>query len=300
MQNKYKVIIVGAGPIGLFLAAELEKRNVNYLLLEASDHIGGQLINLYPEKEIVDIPGIEPLKAKEYIALLETKVNKSNIAFEEEVIDIKDDNEVLIKTKKNDYIADNVVITIGLGFSKYRPMGIEREDECKNIIYSIKEYDYLKNKKVAILGGGDSALDWAKTLSMYSDDIYLIHRRDEFRGNADTIKDSHNLHVLKPYIPFKLDVEGDLAKSLTIKLVSETEEKYIDIPVDYIFVNYGNIPSSSKFNFEYDGNFIKVDEDFRASKHVFVIGDAAAYENKKRRIAPGNNEALKVIDIIAD
>ena len=299
MQNKYKVIIIGAGPIGLFLASELEKRNEKYLLLEASDHVGGQLINLYPEKEIVDIPGIECIKAKDYIALLSKGVNFENIHFEEEVIDIKDEGKVIIKTKKDEYECEKCVVTIGLGFSKYRPMGIEGEDDCTNIIYSIKEYDYLKNKKVAILGGGDSALDWAKTLSRFSDDIYLIHRRDEFRGNPETIKDCLNLHVLKPYVPHALKIENKLAKILTIKLVSE-EEKYVDIPVDYIFVNYGNIPSSNKFTFEYEGNFIKVDSTFNASKNVFVIGDAASYENKKRRIAPGNEEARAVLSKLID
>ena len=294
MPNEHKIIIVGAGPIGLFLASELEKAKIDYLILEASDHIGGQLINLYPEKDIVDIPGIECIKAKDYIALLSKNIDFKRIRFSEEVCEIKDDNKVYIKTKTNEYCAEQVVLTLGLGFSKYRPMGLEKEEKCSNVIYSIKEYDYLEGKRVAILGGGDSALDWAKTLSKYSDEIYLIHRRDEFRGNPETIKDSKNLHVLKPYIPEALEVEGSIAKSLRIKLVSE-EEKHIDIPVDYIFVNFGNIPSNNKFSFQYDGNFIRVDNNFKASKHIYVVGDAASYENKKRRIAPGNDEARKVL-----
>ena len=295
MQNEHKFIIVGAGPIGLFLASELEKKNEDYLILEASDHIGGQLINLYPEKDIVDIPGIKIIKAKDYIALLSKQVDLNKFLFKQEVVDIKDEGKVFIKTKTDEFVADKLILSIGLGFSKYRPMGIEGEDACKNIIYSIKEYDYLKNKRVAILGGGDSALDWAKTLAKYSDDIYLIHRRDEFRGNPDTIKDSHNLHVLKPYVPHSLKIDGDIAKELRIKLVSETEEKYVDIPVDYIFVNYGNIPSNNKFNLEYEGNFLKVDNSFKASKNIYVVGDASSYENKKRRIAPGNNEVREIL-----
>ena len=294
MQNEHKFVIVGAGPIGLFFASELEKAKQDYIILEASDHVGGQLVNLYPEKDIVDIPGIECIKAKDYIELLKTKIDMNKVRFGEEVVDIVDENNVLIKTKHSEYIAEKLIITIGLGFSKYRPMGIDGEDDCENIIYSIKEYDYLKNKRVAILGGGDSALDWAKTLSLYSDDIYLIHRRDEFRGNPETIKDSHNLHVLKPYIPHSLKIEGNKAKELRIKLVSE-EEKYIDIPVDYIFVNYGNIPSNNKFNFEYEGNFLKVDNDYKVSNNIYALGDAASYENKKRRIAPGNEEARAVL-----
>ena len=297
MQKKHKIIIVGAGPIGLYLASLCQEKGIDYLLLESSDHVGGQLINLYPEKDIIDIPGIESIKAKDYIALLMSKIDPDKVRCSVTVQSIsKYKEDVKVITSDATYVSEYIALATGLGFSKPRPMGVEGEENTPNIIYSIKDYNHLKNKRVAILGGGDSALDWAKTLSKISDGISLIHRRTEFRGNPETIKGCKNLAIYLPYVPYSITKENGLAKVLTIEQV-ETKQ-HIDIPVDYIFVNYGNIPASTQFELDYDANFVKVDEHLFAAEHIFAIGDLASYENKKRRIAPGNEEARKIINII--
>ena len=302
MQNLKDTIIVGGGPVGLYLASLFENAHKSYLLLEANDHVGGQLMNLYPEKDIVDLPGIECIKAKDYIALLVNKINMDNVILKESVITIEDkSDQVEVKTKNNSYLAKHVVISVGLGFSKPRPLGVNNEEDSKNILYSLKDFSFLKNKKVAIFGGGDSALDWAKAISELTDDAHLIHRRLEFRGNPETIKNSRNLKVHLPYVPKEIEYANGLAKSVTINKViqeGETPEE-ITIPVDYILVNYGNVPTNTPFNLEYEGNFLKVDENLRSKGNIFVIGDAASYENKKRRIAPGNSEADKLFKLLS-
>lgn len=288
---KHKVIIIGAGPIGLYLASKLDE----YLIIEASDKVGGQLINLYPEKEIVDIKGIESIKAKDYIALLASKVDMSKVLFNEKVVSIE---EGKVKTTKGEYLADNIVVTTGLGFSSPRKLGLEGEDDCKNILYKLSDFTFLKDKKVAVFGGGDSALDWAKEISRLSDNVSLIHRRTEFRGNPDTIKDCKNLKLFLPYIPYSLEKAGNKCVKIIIKKVSETEEEFVTLDVDYVLVNYGQIAEQNNFVFPKEGNFLKVDENYRVSEHIFAIGDVASYENKKRRIAPGEFEADKVLKII--
>ena len=302
MKTLHNIIIIGAGPIGLYMGSLLEEKNSPYFIIEASDHVGGQLINLYPEKDIVDIPGIEHIKAKEFIALLETKVSKENIVLNETVNSIEVNNDVVtLTTKNNVYKCDNVVISVGLGFSKPRPLGVEHEDEVDNILYSLKDFSFLKGKKVAIFGGGDSALDWAKEISSISDHAHLIHRRLEFRGNPETIKDCHNLAVHLPYVPASIEVKDNHALSVSInKVIVEGEEpEQITIPVDYILVNYGNVPVNSPFDLSYNGAFIKVNELQEAKERIYAIGDACDYENKKRRIAPGMIEAQKIIDKIS-
>lgn len=288
---KHKVIIIGAGPIGLYLASKLDE----YLIIEASDKVGGQLINLYPEKEIVDIVGIESIKAKEYIELLKSKIDLSKVRFNEKVIAVE---EGKVTTTKDEYLADNIVIATGLGFSSPRPLGFEDENKCKNILYKLNDFNFLKDKKVAVFGGGDSALDWAKEISKLSDNVSLIHRRTEFRGNADTIKDCKNLKLYLPYIPFSLEEENGLCKKITIKKVSETEEEFVTLDVDYVLVNYGQIAEQNNFPFEKEGNFLKVNDKYQVTEHIFAIGDVAAYENKKRRIAPGELEADSILKII--
>lgn len=288
---KNKVIIIGAGPIGLYLASKLD----DYLIIEASDKVGGQLINLYPEKEIVDIKGIESIKAREYIELLSSKIDMSKVHLNEKVNSIKEGKVI---TSKGEYLADNIVVTTGLGFSSPRKLGIEKEDGCENILYKLDDFSFLKDKRVAVFGGGDSALDWAKEISRLSDNVSLIHRRTEFRGNPDTIKDCKNLKLYLPYVPYSIERKGNKCEKITIKKVSETEEEYISLDVDYVLVNYGQIAEQNNFDFPKDGNFLKVDENYRVSEHIFAIGDVASYENKKRRIAPGELEADKVLEII--
>lgn len=301
MQKRYRFIIVGAGPIGLSFARQLENKKVDYLVLEATDQAGGQLVRLYPEKEIVDVNEFETIKAKELIEHLLTKVDLKKIVFNQKVIDIQDGDSVKVKTNDNEYECDYLVVATGLGTSVPRPLGVEHEKEVSNILYSLEDFSFLKDKKVAIFGGGDSALDWAKQLSKLSDNVHLIHRRLEFRGNADTIKDCHNLAIHLPYVPDHIEIENNKAKSVTIKEVVEEgkEANFLAISVDFILVNYGNIAEANTFNFEKDGAFLKTDSNYKISEHIFAIGDVASYENKKRRIQPGINEAdavLKSID----
>lgn len=292
-----KVIIIGAGPIGLYFASLCEEKGYDYLILEASEIIGGQISHLYPEKEIVDIPGIESIKAIGFIRQLETKVNLKNIGFGERVLHIENGENIQVSTMKSTYFCEKLVIATGLGATIPRPLGVEHENDVSNIIYSVHDFSHLKDKRVAIFGGGDSALDWAREISAISDNVHLIHRRLEFRGNPETIKNCTNLTIHLPYVPASIEVVGDKATSVTINKVNE-EGKSLTIPVDYIFVNYGNIATQVDFPFEKTGLFINVDENNETEKNIFVIGDACAYENKTRRLAPGINEANKVIKLI--
>ena len=296
MKNSYKVIIIGAGPIGLYFASKCEEAQINYLVLEGSDSVGGQLTRLYPEKDIVDIPGIECIKAKDYIALLWSKISRNKVVLEAHVSNIKVSDKIEISTGKTIYFCEKLVIATGLGASVPRPLGVEHENECDNIIYSVKSFDHFKDKKVAIFGGGDSALDWAKAISAISDNVHLIHRRTEFRGNPDTIKDCHNLKIHLPYVPSYIEYKDGKATSVIIKKVDEDKLEKID--VDYIFVNYGNIASFSSFPFKMEGSFLVVDEQNKVAENVFALGDVCQYENKTRRIAPGLKEADKVFKLI--
>ena len=296
MQNYHDIIIVGAGPIGLYFASRCEEKGLDYLVLEGSDSIGGQITRLYPEKLIVDITGIDSIRSSDYISVLKSKIPNNKIILNSYISSIKNGDKIEISTGNSVYFCKNLVLATGLGSSRPRPLGIEGEDKCENIIYSIKTYEYLKGKSVAIFGGGDSALDWAKTLSEISDDIHLIHRRTEFRGNSDTIKGCTNLKVHLPYIPYLLDIKDGKAVSVTIK--KSNEDSFITIPVDYIFVNFGNIASLSTFPFKMSGSFLCVDSNNRIEGQIFAIGDVCEYENKTRRIAPGIKEADKVLGFL--
>lgn len=302
MSIHHHIIIIGAGPIGLYFASKCENDKKDYVILEASNEIGGQLTRLYPSKDIVDVNMFECIKAKDLIDDFAKKVNRENILSNQKVKDIKPGKIIEVVTNQEIFTCDYLIISTGLGSSTPRPLGIENENKAKNIIYQLHDITGLKNKRIAIFGGGDSALDWAKHLSQISDNVHLIHRRTEFRGNPDTIKGCHNLNVHLPFVPDHINLVGDKAISVTIKEVVSDEKtpQFLDIPVDLIFVNYGNVAEQSDFNFDKDGAFLKVDKnDFSVSNNVFAIGDVASYENKKRRIQPGINEADRVYKIIS-
>lgn len=295
------ILIIGAGPAGLYFANKCEKDKLDYLLIEASDTLGGQLTRLYPEKEIVDIKGIDSIKSKDYISLLLKGIDQNKIVLNTKATEIIPGDQISIKTNREEYKSDYLIIATGLGSSTPRPLGVDNENNVTNIAYKLDDFTVLKDKRVAVFGGGDSALDWAKHLSQISDNISLIHRRLEFRGNAETIKDCKNLKVYLPFVPDHIDIENNKAISVTIREVVEEGKtpKFVAIPVDLILVNYGNIAEQSSFPFEKDGAFLKVDSNnYSVDKNIFVIGDVASYENKKRRIQPSIDEADHVYSLI--
>ena len=295
------ILIIGAGPAGLYFANKCEKDRLDYLLIEASDTLGGQLTRLYPEKEIVDIKGIDSIKSKDYISLLLEGIDQNKVCLNTKAIEIIPGDQITIKTNREEYKCDYLIIATGLGSSTPRPLGVDNENNVTNIAYKLDDFTVLKDKRVAVFGGGDSALDWAKHLSQISNNISLIHRRLEFRGNAKTIEDCKNLKVYLPFVPDHIDIKNNKAISVTIREVVEEGKtpKFVVIPVDLILVNYGNIAEQSSFPFEKDGAFLKVDSNnYSVAKNIFVIGDVASYENKKRRIQPSIDEADRVYSLI--
>lgn len=297
MIKETTVTIVGAGPAGLYFANLCQKSGINYLLIDASNEVGGQITHLYPEKEIVDIPGITSIISKDYISKLLKGIDQSKILLNTKVEKIENN-----KVFAGDFVAKTkyVILAAGLGFSSPRPLGIEHENECTNILYHLKKFDFLKDKKVAIFGGGDSALDWSKEISRISNDVHLIHRRTEFRGNPETIKDCKNLNIHLPFVPYSLEYENGKATSITIKKVlpEGEREEFEKIYVDYILVNYGNVAANCDFGFEKQGMFVKVDKDNKVKDNIFAVGDICDYDNKKRRIAPSIAECDKVFKLI--
>ena len=255
-----KVAIIGAGPIGLYFASLCEQYNINYTIFEADSFIGGQLTHLYPEKIIYNIPGFESIKSADYIALLASNVDSSKIILGTKINSLEE-----LKTSYN-----HIIIATGIGEYQPRKLGLENEEKY-NVLYSLKDYDFLKNKKVVIFGGGDSALDWAKQLSEISN-VSLVHRRDEFRGNMNTIKDC-NLKTYLSYIPESLSENK-------IKIKSVKTDLRIELDYDYVLVNFGQLITKTKF------------EDLNT---VYYIGDSTGTRTIADGIRQANETFMKIV-----
>tara|TARA_Y100000590_G_scaffold271489_1_gene304796 strand:- start:821 stop:1840 length:1020 start_codon:yes stop_codon:yes gene_type:complete len=300
---KTDVVIVGAGPVGLFAVHQLGINGLKSEVIDNLDKAGGQCIELYPDKPIYDIPGIPVCTGEELTKNLIKQIEpfKTNFHFNERVQEISNENNNwVIKTSKNKvFISPNIIIAGGVGSFEPRKLSLKDSEkyEGNNIFYSVSDKNKFKGKKVSIFGGGDSALDWALELSKISR-VTLIHRRNEFRGASHTVKEItklSNAGKLALKTKYQLSaIEGDKnIKSITIK---HDEGKTEKIETDYILSFFGLIMKLgpiAEWGLNMDKKTIQVNtENFETNKKgIFAIGDICTYPGKLKLILSGFHEA---------
>ena len=245
-MKKTDVIIIGAGPVGLFAVHQLGIKGLKAIVIDNLDKAGGQCIELYPNKPIYDIPAVPECTGEQLTARLleQIKPFKTEIYLNERVDEVRKEKENwIIKTSnKKEFIAPNILIAGGVGSFEPRKISLKEAEklEGKSVFYSVKNIEQLKNKKIAIFGGGDSALDWTLELSKFSK-ITLIHRRHEFRGAQHTLSEVRKLEkegkveIKTPCQIISLDNEKKL-KSIRIKFDDGKKE---EIQTDIILGFFG-------------------------------------------------------------
>ena len=297
------VVIVGAGPVGLFAVHQLGIKGLKAEVVDNLDRAGGQCIELYPDKPIYDIPGISCCTGEELTKKLleQIKPFKTNFHFSERVEEVKEEGDFwILKTSKGkDFKTKNIIIAGGVGSFEPRKLPLKEAEkyEGRNIFYSISKKDQFKNKKVSIFGGGDSALDWALELSKFSK-VTLIHRRNEFRGAPHTLNEIKKLEKsgkLTIKTPFELvSIEGE--KSIKCIGIKDDKEKLIKIETDYVLSFFGLIMKLgpiAEWGLNMDKKTITVNtENFQTNKKgIFAIGDICTYPGKLKLILSGFHEA---------
>ena len=300
---KTDVVIIGAGPIGLFAVHQLGIKGLKSEIIDNLDKAGGQCIELYPEKPIYDIPAIQKCTGKELTdnLLKQISVFKSNFHFNERVEEISQDkNQWIVKTsKKKVFLSPNIIIAGGVGSFEPRKLPLKEliKFEGKSVFYSVADKNSLKNKKISIFGGGDSALDWALELSKNSK-VTVIHRRNEFRGAPHTLKELERLkkegeiNIKTPYQINSVN-EGDVLKFIEIK---NDEEKIEKVETDVILGFFGLIMQLgpiSEWGLNMTKKTIEVNtKNFETNKPgIFAIGDICNYSGKLKLILSGFHEA---------
>jgi len=299
---KTDVLVIGAGPVGIFSVHQLGIIGLKAEVVDNLDKLGGQCIELYPDKPIYDIPGIPECTGETLTKNLleQIKPFKNNFHLNERVEEIsKEENNWKIKTNKNTiFIAPNVIIAGGVGSFEPRKFLVKGADifENKSVFYSVKDKNIFKSKKVCIFGGGDSALDWAIELSKFAE-ITLIHRRNEFRGaehNAEVARKLEKEGKIKIKTPFQIQsIEGkDKINSIIIKKEDGMIE---EIKTDFILGFFGLIMKLgpiAEWGLNLDKKKIPVDtENFQTNKKgIFAIGDICTYPGKLKLILSGFHE----------
>lgn len=300
------VVIVGSGPIGLFAGFYAGMRKLNGCIIESLPYVGGQLTTLYKDKEIFDIPTQKSIKAKDVIdqvyAQYKQFINEIPLYLNNELHSIKKiDGGYEIQTSKQKIECKTILFATGNGNFTPRKLTVEGND-AENILYKIDSIETFKDKKVVVLGGGDSALDWGVMLLENGIKTTIIHRRNEFRAHEETIEKfkSKNGIIKTPYDVVALNLKNNIVKEIIIKNKETENEEQID--TDYILVNYGFLPSKNKFS-EIDinmeqGSFIVSSDMSTSCEGIYACGNAVTYKGKLKTIAVGFGEAATAITAI--
>ena len=303
MIEKTDVVIIGAGPVGLFAIFELGLLNISCHVIDNLDKPGGQCAELYPEKPIYDIPSRVSISGQELTddLLAQAKPFKPvyHLSQQVEKIEKLESNEWLVMTSLNQTIqAKCIVIAAGAGSFVPRKIPIKdiEQFEEKNILYAVRNKSILEGKKLLIVGGGDSALDWTNELSKVSN-VTLMHRRKEFKASPDSVSKMLELEKDKK-INFLMgqiqNIEGlDNGK---IKIATKDNEEVTNFEVDYLLPFFGlkmELGPIANWGLNLDQNLIAVDtEKFETSvKSIFAIGDINTYPGKLKLILSGFHEA---------
>ncbi len=300
---KTDVIIIGAGPVGLFAVHQLGIKGLKSEVIDNLDKAGGQCIELYPDKPIYDIPAIPECSGKSLTEnlLQQIKPFSSKQHLNERVQEItKKNGSWIVKTNKDKiFVAPNIIIAGGVGSFEPRKLPLKKlsKFEGKSVFYSVTDKKLFKNKKISIFGGGDSALDWALEFSKNSK-VTLIHRRDEFRGAPHTLQELEKLKKagkISIKTPFQINSinEGEELKFIEIK---NDDEKIEKIDTDIILGFFGLIMQLgpiAEWGLNMNKKTIEVNtENFQTNKPgIFAIGDICNYPGKLKLILSGFHEA---------
>lgn len=299
------LLIIGAGPTGLFAVFEAGLLKMKCHLIDALPQSGGQLTELYPKKPIFDIPGYPTINAGELVDNLMEQIKQFQPGFTlgetaETINKLEDGTFEVITNKGTVHHAKAVAIAGGLGtFEPRKPLleNIAKFEE-NGVEYFVKEPEHFRNKKIVIAGGGDSALDWAIFLSDVASDVTLIHRRNEFRGALDSVekvqalKDSGKINLITPAEVIALKGDTHIS-AISIK----SNDEITDLETDFFIPLFGLTPklgAIANWGLEIEKNAIKVNNalDYQTNiDGIYAIGDVNTYPGKLKLILCGFHEA---------
>ncbi|SEL06778.1 thioredoxin reductase (NADPH) [Carnobacterium iners] len=307
----YDVTIIGGGPAGLYSSFYSGLREMKVQIIEAQPYLGGKL-NLYSEKIVWDAGGIPPMPAGQFIQHLinQAKTFQPTIRTGEKVNGIKkkvDGNFQLQTTKGKTYLTKTLLLAVGNGILDPTPTPFFTNEgrQLKNVQIAVIDFEAMKQKRVFISGGGQSAIDWAKTLAPIAKEVILVYRREAFKGHESEIKRVTNgpvrCIVKADLVEKKLTPDGSTIEAVTI-LHKETDKEET-ILVDEVIVCHGFNQKNELF--EQNDIGLEVFNDYYVQTTpqtktvipgVFALGDAASYTGKVHLIAGAFHDAINAVN----
>lgn len=300
------VVIVGAGPCGLFQVFELGLLGLKAEVIDSIPRPGGQCSELYPDKPIYDIPAIPVCTGQELTDALLKQIEPfspgMHLGEEVQVVQRQDDDTFLVETSKGkQFNAKAVVIAAGVGSFQPRQLRVPNveEYEDRTLHYRVRDPAQFAGKRLVILGGGDSALDWVLELADKAERITLVHRRDEYRAMPDSVARMKQLVAdgrideLTSAKASELRGEDGQVSSIVIQ---PKEGDAVDVAADQVLVFFGLAPKLgpiAEWGLDINRKTLNVDtEKFETSEPgIYAVGDINYYPGKKKLILCGFHEA---------
>ncbi|HJK87807.1 MAG TPA: NAD(P)/FAD-dependent oxidoreductase [Candidatus Megaira endosymbiont of Hartmannula sinica] len=324
------VLIIGAGPVGIFAAFQAGLIGMNSVIVDSLDEIGGQCISLYPDKPIYDIPSVPMLLASDLINNLEKQasrydplylvsrtLNSLEVIYKNQDIKERDVNKqvdyFISSTSKGDIIKSKIVIIAG-GAGNFTPnkpplVNIDKYED-KAIFYSVKDKGFFNNKTIVIAGGGDSAVDWAISLAENAKKVFLVHRRKKFRAAQSSVDKLYEIqgslknqqNKLEVITSYHLDsIDGNIKEGvLSNVILKDLHGNSKNIKTDILIPFFGlaqELGPIKDFGIDLNKNKIKVDLPYynTSTEKIYAIGDICDYSGKLKLILTGFAEASSAL-----
>jgi ferredoxin/flavodoxin---NADP+ reductase len=311
-QELKDISIIGGGPTGLFAAFYAGMRAASARIIDALPALGGQLMALYPEKYIFDVAGFPKILAKDLVRDMAVQgLQFGATTHLGEVVTglrrVEDGNggHLVLETDAGDYPSRTIVIAAGIGAFEARRLGIEGEDafEEKGVYFKVLDPKQFEGRRVLLVGGGDSAFDWAVNLQGVAESIMLIHRRDGFRAHAATINQVQELTRegrcdLRTFWEVK-KIEGNgRVERVTIFNNKTKEEETLELDaIIPLLGSHSDLGAIKEWGLDTEKADIKVNQLMETNvPGIYAAGDITSYPGKLKLIATGASEACIAVN----
>jgi thioredoxin reductase (NADPH) len=302
------ITIIGAGPVGLFGSFYAGMRGASCRIIDALPELGGQLTALYPEKYIFDVGGIPKILAKDLVKGLAAQAMqfKPEIQLAQEVIGLRRENDLFaLRTERGEYVARSLIVAAGIGAFSPRKLPLDDYDAWlgKGVYDKVIDPQQFAGQRVLLVGGGDSAFDWAVNLQGVAKSIMMIHRRDGFRAHQATIDQVHALCAggkmeLRTFWELK-QIHGEgRVQGATLMNSKTKEEQRLDFDIIIPLLGFiSNLGDIANWGLQLTKEEIVVNQLMETNvTGIYAAGDIVTYPGKLKLIATGFGEVCTAVN----